>query len=635
VFVATDQWFVTVTDVKDRLLEELEESDWHPEWARDNRFRDWVENARDWNVSRQRYWGIPVPIWICEEGHRTCVGTRDELRRRSYGELPSEDELDLHRPYVDEVTVECPECGEPAERVEDVFDVWLDSAAASWASLGYPGDDEPFESLWPADLIIEAHDQTRGWFWSQLGMGVAALDETPYREVVMHGHALDEDGRKMSKSLGNIVTPQEAIQRNGVDPLRCFLLSHDQQGDDMRFSWSEVDAVERSLNVVWNTHRFPLPYMDLDGFDADETTLDDVELTTVDRWVLSRLQATEAAVTEAMEDFEVDSALDRLLEFVVEDVSRYYVQVVRPRMWEESDSEDKIASYVALHTALEESARMFAPFAPHLADAVYANLGGDGTVHAVDWPEADEALRDETLERDVDVLRSIEEAASNARQRAGRKLRWPVPRLVVETEDEEVSDAVGRHAALLRDRTNARDVVVTSRWDELRREAEPKMDVIGPEFGSEAASVAEALEGLSPDEVDAGVVVDGEEVEITVDMVEYVDVLPDDSAKAEFEGGRVFVDASLTDDIESEGYAREVVRRVQEMRKQMDLDVEAEVDLGLEFDDGRVESLVSERADYVAEETRASSTSFEALDDAGLVEDWEFEGVSVTVYLRA
>ncbi|MDZ7688455.1 MAG: isoleucine--tRNA ligase [Halobacteriales archaeon] len=628
IFTATDQWFITVTDVKDRLLEEIEESVWYPDWARDSRFRDWVENARDWNVSRQRYWGIPVPIWETEDGDRVCVGTREELAELALDDIDP-DNVDLHRPDVDDIVLEHPGTGERAYRVEDIFDVWLDSAAASWAALDYPSKKDDFEELWPADLIIEAHDQTRGWFWSQLGMGVSALDEIPYHEVVMHGHALDEDGRKMSKSVGNIVTPQEAIDRHGVDPLRCFLLSHDQQGDDMRFSWDEIEAKKRTLNVVWNTYRFPLPYMRLDGFDPDDVAVEDAETTVVDNWVLSRLQTVEERYAEQMDGYEIDKAQKVLLDFLTEDVSRFYVQVVRPRMWDEEDSPSKNAAYATLYAVLEESTRMLAPFAPHLAERMYENLGDVTTVHALDFPEADDDLRDETLERRMDVLRKAEEATANARQQAERKLRWPVKRVIVSTEDEDARDALDALEDLYLDRVNAKSLEVVDEYDELVEVAEPQMGAIGPEFGEDAEKVMNAVRGARRDEVEDGVEVDGETVTLDDEMVEYRDKTPENVESAEFEGGTVYVDVSLDDEIRSEGYARELVRRVQEMRKELDLDVEQRIRVSFDVEDDEVLELAMRESDYVLEETRADEIADYV--DADLSEDWDVEGVEVRV----
>jgi isoleucyl-tRNA synthetase len=628
IFLATDQWFITVTDVKDELLDNIEEAEWHPQWARDNRFRDFVSDAPDWNISRQRYWGIPLPIWQADDGDFLVVGSREELAGRADQDVDPA-ELDLHRPSVDPLTIT--EDGKTYRRVPDVFDVWIDSSVATWGTLDYPSETEAFEELWPADLIIEAHDQTRGWFWSQLGMGTAATGESPYRRVLMHGFANDENGRKMSKSLGNIVTPEEAIERAGRDPLRAYLLSHDQQGADLSFEWGGLGDVQSSLNIFWNVFRFPLPYMDLDGYDPAEADLSAGDLSVVDEWVLSRLQTVKAEVADAWDDYRVHDALNAVLDFVTLDVSRFYVKAIRERMWEEEDSDSKRGAYATLSTVLGETVRLVAPFTPYLAERMYQILdGSETTVHALDYPTVDEERRDEELERHMAVLRSVEEAAANARQQGGRKLRWPVPRVVVATEDDGVAEAVDALSDLLRERVNAREVTVVDRFDELVERAEPQMGVIGPAFGADAQKVMEAVQGRTRAEVEAGVEVDGETYDLTEEMVEYVAEPPEDVSEADFEGGAVYVDTSLTEEIEAEGYARDVIRRVQEMRKRLDLDVEEEIHTSIDVADDRVASLVDRHREFIAEETRTA----EYVDRDGemdLVEEWTVEDVSVTI----
>ena len=643
IFLATDQWFITVTDIKDELLDNINDSEWYPQWARDNRFRDFVADAPDWNVSRQRYWGIPLPIWESVDDTDTgdnntsddwiVIGTREELAERADQDV-NPAEIDLHRPAVDPLTIT--ENGTRYERVPDVFDVWIDSSVASWGTIDYPGETDAYDELWPADFIVEAHDQTRGWFWSQLGMGTAATGQVPYEEVMMHGFANDENGRKMSKSRGNIVTPEEAIDRAGRDPLRAYLLSHDQQGVDLSFEWDGLGEMQSTLNIFWNVFRFPLPYMDLDGYDPATADLSEGSMNIVDEWVLSRLQSVKATTRAAWEEYEIDTAVNTILEFITDDVSRFYIKAIRERMWADEDSASKRGAYATLSTVLDETIRLLAPIAPYLTEQMYQHLNGsETTVHALSYPSVDPEWQNETLESEMAVLRDVEEAAANARQQGGRKLRWPVPRVIVEAEDDSIADAVESLSGLLADRVNTEAIETVTQFDELIERAQPEMSVIGPEFGADAQRLMDAIEGGSREILTEGVTIDGEQYEITDEMITFDAEPPAYISAADFDGGTVYVDTSLTESIEAEGYARDVIRRIQQMRKELALDVDTEIQTAVDVADDRVAELVAQQRDVVATETRTNAfvDNIDRASENGqaLIEEWDVEGVTVTI----
>ena len=628
IYLATDQWFITITEIKEELLANITETEWHPQWARDNRFTDFVADAPDWNISRQRYWGIPLPIWVAPDGDRIIIGTREELAERVDQAVDPTD-IDLHRPSVDPLTIT--EGGQTYHRVADVFDVWIDSAVASWGSIGVPGDAARLETDWPADFITEAHDQTRGWFWSQLGMGTAAMGTVPYREVLMHGFVNDADGRKMSKSRGNIITPEEAIARVGRDPLRAYLLSHDQHGVDLSFSWDAAEAIAAQLNIVWNVFRFPLTYMRLDGFDPREADVDAVTLTPLDRWVLSRLQATVADAQAGWDTYATHEVVAAVLRFLTEDVSRFYIQSIRDRMWEEEDSPGKQAAYATMAHLLDVSIRLLAPVVPYVTERMYQELDGRApTVHALAYPEAEPDRRDPTLEEHIAAIRGVEEAAAAARQQGGRKRRWAVPRVVVETADPTVTAAIDARGELLAERINAERIEVTERFEETVERAQPVMAEIGPAFGARAEAVMEALEGRPRAAVEAGLTVEGEAVSIDPAMVRYETTPAGSVEMAPFDAGMVYVDVSVPEHIAAEGYARDVIRRIQQLRKELELPVDAQIVTAIETADAAVRGYIDQHEELIAVETRTDRFSADA-DAMTAVVDEEVEGTPMRI----
>ena len=655
IFRATSQWFLKASEMRDLMLSEVEKVTWYPDWAGSARFYDWIKEARDWCISRQRYWGIPIPVWVCPkcDSYRV-IGTIRELEERSGRPLE-----DPHRPYVDSVTIPCP-CGGTMKRVEDIFDVWFDSAVASWATLGYPGMTQDFEKLWPADFITEGQDQTRGWFYSQLGASTIAFGKAPYRSVCMHGFALDAEGKKMSKSLGNVVNPTDVIEKVGVDVLRLYVLSSSAPWDDLKFNWEGVGTINRAVNILWNVYRFPLPYMILDRFEpaSKDGSWDDTyvrahlrQMPDEDRFIISRVNSVAALVDAAMKECQLHRATRELVSFILEDLSRWYVQLVRPRMWLEGESEQKVFAYETIYYVMRRLSQLLAPFCPHITEEIYGNLrcrNDPASVHLLDWDSGEPLLVDRALEEAVGIVRSFDEASANARQAGRRKLRWPVSEVVVVTDSEPVKDAIGRLNPVCKDRANARKVsVVMGRWERIGWHAEPVMKALGKGFGKNSfavKSLIEAADGnLLKAETGAGRTVrlgSGDNIfEIGPEHVTFTEKLPPDIFSAPMTDATVYVDVSLTPELEAEGYAREVIRRIQETRRQLDLAVEDFINVEVAVSDKRVLALLLDNQiiAMISDEVRATFFGFSrdgTQPDPSRytsVKEWDVEGVAMTI----
>jgi len=643
IFIATSQWFLRISDLRDKMLDEVSRITWYPEWAGSARFADWINNARDWCISRQRYWGIPLPIWTCPAcGHLVVIGTAAELEERSGQKL-----ADLHRPDVDHVFLDCP-CGGKMSRSPDVFDVWFDSAVASWATLRFPSHEEEFADWWPADFITEGHDQTRGWFYSQLGAAMVSFGRAPYKSVLMHGFTLDDQGRKMSKSIGNIVQPEEVVKKFGADILRFYVLGANAPWEDLHFSWDGVENTSRMLNIFWNAYRFALPYMVLDKFDAGKADLSQYEscLRPEDRWILSRVNSLIEDVTKEMEVYQLHRIVRSISDFILEDLSRWYIQLVRPRTWIEQDNPDKLAAYATIYEVLVKLSKLMAPFTPFISESIYQNLvkgldeGAPRSVHMCQWPKADPARIDKRLEGSMALVREVSMAASNARQKGGRKLRWPVSEIVI-APAKEVVDLDGLEN-VLKGQTNSKKITVLAAGEKPRMDLEiaPVHKKIGPVYKGEAKMVVEAIAAADPAEVkrqldvgDATVSYEGKEYKITSEMVAIKELPPQNLPAAEFSRGFVYVDIVLTPELEAEGYAREIIRRIQDMRKELDLRVEDQIRAMVDIESKPILDLALQKKEHIASEVRAADFQLGlGLELQGkLVKDWDIEGVCVRI----
>ncbi len=646
IFRATTQWFVSIDPIKQTMLDETARVEWTPDWAGSARQRDWVKNARDWCISRQRYWGIPIPVWKCEDGCQDVLGSRADLEARKPEGY--EDAMDLHRPWVDKVTFPCEAHGKPMTRVEDVLDVWFDSAVAGWADLDFPSNREEFELWWPCDFIVEGLDQTRGWFYSQLAAGVASHGRVPYESVLMHGFVHDEKGVPMSKSIGNIVAPHEVIVKHGADAFRFYVLSVCAPWEDIHFSWTGVANTARTFNILWNVHVFATQYMSLDNWAYSADAVARASFSDEDRWMRSRTQSLIRDVTAALDRYELHKATRAIEGFILNDLSRWYVRLSRDRVWLDANDPSKEAAYVTLHEALSTVARLLAPFSPHIVERMYEDLDGKQvTVHMEDWPVADDSLIDADLETGMGLARDVVEAAAFARQKANMKLRWPVKSVTLATDDASVAKALQRFTGLIQDQVNAKEMqVVGGEWEGLELEAVPNKSTIGRAFRQDGPKVVQhlaaldaatlrdmraKLQGGGSVTVDAG----GIEAVLTSDVVTFQTRVPESIAGGEFPGGAVYIDTEVTDAIKAEGMAREVVRRVQETRKEANLSVDARIRTDVQLDAATAATLAPFR-DMIAEETRSDAFQFVTADPAGTtVTEWDVEGESIRVGIRA
>jgi isoleucyl-tRNA synthetase len=604
-YYAKPSWYIRTSQLRDRLLAVNDTVEWHPEHMKTGRFGKWLENNVDWAISRERYWGTPLPIWRCENGHATAIGAFAELERRSGRTLD-----DPHRPYVDDLTFPCAECDAEMRRVPEVIDVWFDSGAMPFAQHHAPFENqELFEARFPADYICEAVDQTRGWFYSLIAISTLLFDRSPYRTVLVLGHIADHEGKKMSKSLGNIVPPWEVLERHGADAFRWYYLTSKQPWDGYLFS---VDAVGESLRQfllqLWNTYGFYVQYANINDVPRDVAA---APATDLDRWALSRLAATVETVTDRLDAYDATRAGHALAAFV-DDLSNWYVRRSRRRFWDGDH-----AANATLRTCLVTVSQLLAPFCPFLADEIYDNLdGAEPSVHLTDWPEA--GARDAELDQAMSVLRETVRLGHAARGQSKMKVRQPLRAAVVVASGEERA-AIERLAAVALEELNVKELRYVSQADELGSyEVKPNYRALGPRFGKQMPQVAAAVAALDPEHVASalrdggriGISIDGHDHELDADDL-MLAMRPLEGYQLEREGSHaVALELELDDELRREGLAREIVHAVQNARKGAGLQIEDRIELALGGDE---ELLAAARAfeDYLARETLAVAVAFD------------------------
>ncbi len=631
IYYAKNAWYIRTSEFRERLVALNKTINWVPENIRDGRFGNWLENNIDWALSRERFWGTPLPVWTDGEGDYLCVGSLEQLERLCGRSLR---ELDLHRPAIDEITFTHPDNGRTYRRVPEVIDCWFDSGAMSYAQWHWPFENaDTFEKHFPADYIVEAIDQTRGWFYTLHAIATLVSDSVAFRNCICLAHIVDKDGKKMSKSQGNIVDPYDVFDTVGADALRWYFIARVAPDVQKRISVDIVrDVASSFINTLWNTYAFFVMYARLDAPDLDR----DVpvsERPEMDRWVLALLHRTVREATDALDRYDALAA-GRAIESFVDALSNWYVRLNRRRFWKAAAGDDKQAAYLTLYECLDTVQRLLAPFMPFIAESMYHNLvrnrdaAAPESVHMVAWPAADEGRIDDALVADFDVVRKVVSLGRAARNQTRLRTRQPLPRVLVRVPDDAAARAVSGHQAQILEELNVKAVETVARDAELvRYRLKPNLPRIGKRYGKRVPAIRAALAEADGAAIAAAVAA-GERFTVTADgeplQFEPEDVLVEtESAEgyacAEEGGFLVGLDTRVDAALEREGLARELVRTVQEARKQAGLEVSDRITLHIDGT-AAVEAAIAEHREHIMEETLATAWGDEGLTGTYLAE---------------
>ena len=637
IYYARESWFIKMTEVKDDLIANNNTINWIPESIGKGRFGDWIENVQDWGISRNRYWGTPLNIWECECGHQHSIGSIEELKEMS-DNCP--DDIELHRPYIDDVTIKCPCCGKQMHRVPEVIDCWFDSGSMPFAQHHYPFENkELFEKQFPADFISEAVDQTRGWFYSLLAISTLIFNKAPYKNVIVLGHVQDENGQKMSKSKGNAVDPFDALEKYGADAIRWYFYVNSAPWLPNRFHGKAVVEGQRKfMGTLWNTYAFFVLYANIDDFDATKYTLDYDKLSVMDKWLLSKLNSAIKAVDYDLSNYKIPEAAKALQSFV-DDMSNWYVRRSRERFWAKGMEQDKINAYMTLYTTLVTLAKISAPMVPFMTESIYRNLvcsidkNAPISIHLCDFPKVNEQFIDKKLEETMDDVLDAVVIGRACRNSTNIKNRQPISKMFIKA-DWKLDEF---YTAIIADELNVKEVEYT---DDVRAftsySFKPQMKTLGPKYGKLLNAIRTALT-----EVDGNATMDklnesgsfelnveGQAIELSKD-----DVLIEMTQKEGFvassdKGITVVLDTNLTPELIEEGFVREVISKVQTMRKDAGFEVMDKINLYVSGND-KIADIVNKNAAQV--KTVVLAQDIITGKTAGFEKEWDINGEKVTL----
>ena len=642
IYYARESWFIKMTEVRDQLIKNNNTVNWIPESIGKGRFGDWLENVQDWGVSRNRYWGTPLNIWECECGHMHSIGSIEELKEMS-DNCP--EEIELHRPYIDEVTITCPKCGKPMKRVPEVIDCWFDSGSMPFAQYHYPFENkELFEKQFPADFISEAVDQTRGWFYSLMAISTLIFDKSPYKNVIVLGHVQDENGRKMSKSLGNAVDPMEALSKFGADAIRWYFYVNSAPWLPNRFhEKAVVEGQRKFMGTLWNTYAFFVLYAEIDQFDATKYRLEYDKLSVMDQWLLSKLHSTVKAVDENLANYRIPETARALQKFV-DDMSNWYVRRCRERFWAKGMEQDKINAYMTLYTALVTISKAAAPMIPFMTEDIYQNLvrsidkDAVESIHLCDFPEVKEDWIKEELEADMDEVRKIVVFGHAARNTANIKNRQPIGRMFVKGPN-----VLGEfYQQIIKEELNVKEMTFTDDVREFTSYSfKPQLKTVGPKYGKQLGGIRQYLseidgnsamdtlntEGSLRFEVDGTEVV-LEKEDLLIDVMQVEGYVSDGDNEV-----TVVLDTNLSEELLEEGFVREIISKVQTMRKEAGFEVMDKITLTY-IGNEKLDGIIRKNAEEIQNELLALAVEEREADEDAYAKKWSINGEELTLGVK-
>ena len=641
IYYARSTWFIRMTAVHDQLMRNNRSVNWMPDNIKEGRMGNFLDNVIDWGLSRERYWGTPLPVWVCKCGHIHVVGSIKELCEIGHNVTP---DIELHRPYIDQVTITCPECGGEMHRTPEVIDCWFDSGSMPFAQWHYPFENkETFEANFPADFISEAIDQTRGWFYTLLAISTLLFDRSPFENCIVMGHVQDAEGRKMSKHIGNVVDPWEVLDKQGADAVRWYFYASSAPWLPTRFSGDLVSEMQRKfMGTLWNTYAFFTLYASIDNYDPLTQKADRKDFSLMDKWILSKLQTLIATVDEGLEKYQITETARAISDFV-DELSNWYVRRCRERFWGKGLAGDKLAAFETLYTVLKTLSGLCAPYIPFMAESMYRNLVANNdpdapiSVHLTDFPTADPSLVDHELEAQMEEVIAAVQLGRACRNAANIKVRQPIATMYIKGAalDEAVSE-------LIADELNVKVVrFVTDARDFTTYELKPQMRTLGPRYGKLLGRIGAHLKTM-----DGNAVVDaferGETVSFELDgtLVELGkdDVLTRPMQKegfvAQMDGDMtVVLDANLTPELIEEGYVRELISKIQTMRKDADFDVTDRIAVTIEADD-KLSAIAEKGAEDIKRGVLALSVTAGAPEEGAVSQEWNINGEKAVIGVK-